>query len=125
MRAPRAAFACLALAFGTLVTATPATSAPPEVAAIEATAPLDDPSEESVKAALTVAVQRVARGALAMGLPWLRIERAYVRQDHVGVQATAMKTQPSEDDDAATMPPDQESAPAPERGDGETPTLRL
>jgi hypothetical protein len=45
------------------------------MAAIEATAPLDDasPSDEAVKAAIAAAVQKAARGAIAMGLPWIRL----------------------------------------------------
>ncbi len=126
MRSRFAPFACLALAFSTFLAAPPAIAAPPEIAAIEATAPLDNPSEEAVKAAITVAVQKAARGAIAMGLPWLRIERAYVRQDYVGVQVIAMKAQPS-DDDASSTPPDRDT-PLDREGDGadgETPTLRL
>jgi hypothetical protein len=51
----------------------PAAISPREVAAIEATAPLDDPtpSAEVVKAAIAAAVAKAARGAIAMGLPWL------------------------------------------------------
>jgi hypothetical protein len=65
---------------------------PREMAAIEATAPLDGtaPSDEAVKAAIAVAVQKAARGAIAMGLPWLHVQAAYVRVGYVGVQVLAM-----------------------------------
>src|SRR5262245_29476263 len=66
--------------------ATPAGAAPDgiapaaaRVATIEATAPLDEESEGAVKAAITSAIQTAARGALAMGLPWVHIQSAYVR----------------------------------------------
>ena len=83
--------------------------APSEMAAIEATAPLDDPapSEEAVKAAIAAAVQKAARGAIAMGLPWLHVQAAYVRPGYVGVQVLAV-ARPS--DDALDARPD-----APER----------
>ena len=69
----------------------PAAIIPGEMAAIEATAPLDDasPSDEVVKAAIAAAVQKAARGAIAMGLPWLHIQAAYVRPGYVGVQVLA------------------------------------
>jgi hypothetical protein len=76
--------------------------APIEMAAIEATAPLEDISEEAVKAAITTAVQKAARGALAMGLPWLQVQSAYVRFGYVGVHVVAM-TKPPHD---ATEAPD-------------------
>ena len=73
--------------------AMPASAAiiPGEMAAIEATAPLDDasPSDEAVKAAIAAAVQKAARGAIAMGLPWLHIQAAYVRPGYFGVQVLA------------------------------------
>lgn len=64
---------------------------PGETAAIEATAPLDDasPSDEALKFAIAAAVQKAARGAIAMGLPWLHIQRAYVRPGYVAVQILA------------------------------------
>lgn len=68
--------------------------APTEMAAIEATAPLEDVSEEAVKAAITTAVQKAARGALAMGLPWLQVQSAYVRSGYVGVHVVAMTKPP-------------------------------
>lgn len=48
----------------------PAAISPREMAAIEATAPLDDPtpSAEAVKAAIAVAVEKAARGAIARPL---------------------------------------------------------
>jgi hypothetical protein len=90
----------------------PAAIAPGEMAAIEATAPLDDPSpsEEAVKAAIAAAVQKAARGAVAMGLPWLHVQAAYVRPGYVGVQVLAV-AKPSDEPDArpdnpGSTPPD-------------------
>ena len=86
---------------------------PREMAAIEATAPLDDPtpSAEAVKAAIAAAVQKAARGAIAMGLPWLQVQSAYVRLGYVAVQVLAV-ARPSNDeldarpDDLESTPPD-------------------
>ena len=86
---------------------------PREMAAIEATAPLDgaSPSDEAVKAAVAAAVQKAARGAIAMGLPWVHVQAAYVRPGYVAVQVIAVAT-PSDDaldprpDDLESTPPD-------------------
>ena len=77
---------------------------PGEMAAIEATAPLDDPSpsDEAVKEAIAIAVQKAARGAVAMGLPWIHVRTAYVRPGYVGVQVLATAAAaptPSPDDE--------------------------
>jgi hypothetical protein len=91
----------------------PAPSAiiPGETAAIEATAPLEDasPSDEAVKAAIAAALQKAARGAIAMGLPWLHIQAAYVRPGYVGVQVLAT-ARPS-DDELDAGPHHSESSP--------------
>ena len=89
--------------------------APTEIAAIEATAPLADSSEEAVKAAIIVAVQKAARGALAMGLPWVHVQGAYVRPGYVGVQVVAMARRPAENHpglgDRHAPAPDQRDVP--------------
>jgi apolipoprotein N-acyltransferase len=82
---------------------------PTEMAAIEATAPLGDQSEEGVKAAIVTAVQKAARGALAMGFPWLRIQSAYVRPGYVGVHVVAMARAPEDEPHAG---PDQGDTPS-------------
>ena len=89
------------------------------MAAIEATAPLGDLSEEGVKAAIVTAVQKAARGALAMGLPWLHVQGAYVRPGYVSVQVVAM-ARPPEDDSQAR--PDHDDKPD---TDDDAPRLRL
>ena len=77
---------------------------PGEMAAIEATAPLDDPSpsDEAVREAIAIAVQKAARGAVAMGLPWVHVRAAYVRPGYVGVRVLATASAapaPSPDDE--------------------------
>ena len=79
------------------------------MATIEATAPLDEPSEAGVKAAITRAVQKAARGALAMGFTWLHVQNAYVRPGYVGVQVVAMTRAPDEEPDAS---PDRDREPS-------------
>jgi hypothetical protein len=83
--------------------------APTDMATIEATAPLDEPSEAGVKAAITHAVQKAARGALAMGFTWLHVQNAYVRPGYVGVQVVAMTRAPDEEPDAH---PDRDRGPS-------------
>lgn len=96
-----------------------AVPSPVEMAAIEATAPLEDASEESVKAAITIAVQKAARGALAMGLPWLQVQSAYVRSGYVGVHVVAMTKPPQGTEES----PDSSVAPD-ERREERAPTER-
>ena len=92
------------------LTSTQAASAPAptDMATIEATAPLVEPSEAGVKAAITHAVQKAARGALAMGFTWLHVQNAYVRPGYVGVQVVAMTRAPDEEPDAS---PDRDREP--------------
>jgi hypothetical protein len=84
--------------------------APTDMATIEATAPIAEPSAAGVKAAITNAVQKAARGALAMGFTWLHVQNAYVRPGYVGVQVVAMTRAPDEEPDAS---PDLERPPSP------------
>jgi hypothetical protein len=93
-------------------TPAPAAITPGEMAAIEATAPLDDasPSDEAVKAAIAAAVQKAARGAIAMGLPWIHIQAAYVRSGYVGVQVLATARPSADEGDA--RPDHPESTPS-------------
>jgi hypothetical protein len=77
-----------------------------EMAAIEATAPLADESDGAIEMAITAAVRTAARGALAMGLPWVRVKGAYVREGYVGVQIIAMDAPPERDGAAPGATPD-------------------
>jgi hypothetical protein len=84
--------------------------APTDTATIEATAPIVEPSEAGVKAAIAHAVQKAARGALAMGFTWLHVQNAYVRPGYVGVQVVAMTRAPEDESEAS---PEPERPPAP------------
>ena len=88
--------------------------APTDMATIEATAPLAEPSEAGVKAAITHAVQKAARGARAMGFTWLQVQNAYVRPGYVGVQVVAMTRAPDEEPDAAPERDREPPTPEPE-----------
>lgn len=64
------------------------------VATIETTAPLRDHAEQSVDAALQDAVETALRGAVAMGLSWVKINRALVLENMVTVQLLATDRDP-------------------------------
>ncbi len=80
-----------------LLVASPALA---KVAMIETAAPIQDKSQESVKAALKEAVSTAAKGALAMGLPWVQVRDAQVLEDAVAVQVLATDEAPAQDDQA-------------------------
>jgi len=61
---------------------------------IEATAPLPDRSQAAIEAALMEAMAAAARSALAMGFPWVSIERTRVLEDRVSVELLATDTDP-------------------------------
>jgi hypothetical protein len=73
-----------------LVAASPA---PARVAAIETSAPLADHSEEAIRSALTDAVVNAVKGAVAMGLTWVRLRNAAVLDDAVTVLIVATDTE--------------------------------
>ncbi len=85
-----------ALTFSLLV-ASPALA---KVAMIETAAPIQDKSQEAVKAALKEAVSTAAKGALAMGLPWVQVRDAQILQNAVAVQVLATDEAPAQDDQA-------------------------
>ena len=58
-------------------------------ALIETTAPLADRSEESLKAAVTAAIEKAVRGASAMGFAWIQLRDAQVSGNQVAVQILA------------------------------------
>ncbi len=74
-----------------LATASPSAAT---VATIATTAPLQDHEEQSVNAALQAALKAAVAGAMAMGLPWVRMSRALVLKDAVAVQILASDTNP-------------------------------
>ncbi len=64
------------------------------VAVIETTAPLQDHNEQTVKSALKDAVQTAVKGAVAMGMSWFQIGKAFELEDMVTVQILATDKQP-------------------------------
>lgn len=58
-------------------------------ALIETTAPLADRSEESIKAAVTAAIDKAVRGASAMGFAWFQLRDAQVSGNEVAIQILA------------------------------------
>jgi hypothetical protein len=85
-------FSMLALALGlVMATVSPILAT---TATIETTAPLRDHAKESIKTALLTAVKTAFTGAVAMGLPWVRINQTLVSDDAVVVQILATDTEP-------------------------------
>ena len=81
-------------------------SAPERVALIETTVLLEDTSDAGISAAVDRAVNSAARGAMAMGLSWVQLQRAYVSGGYVGVQVIAATESLDSvaEDEAATAP---------------------
>ena len=80
-------FSWLGLAVPLIVA--PASPSAATVATIATTAPLEDHRDQSVNAAFRAALKAAVAGATAMGLPWVRISRAFVLDDAVAVQILA------------------------------------
>ncbi len=93
---------CLATAI--LVVLWVASPGSARVATIETTAPLEDHAELSIKAALKEAVDSAVKGAVAMGLRWVKISHAFVLEDAVAVQILATDTAPEAGTDEAPNP---------------------
>jgi hypothetical protein len=84
-------------------------SAPEGVALIETTVPLEDTSDAGITDAVNRAVNSAVRGATAMGLPWVQLQRAYVSGGYVGVQVlAATESLDARTDDEATTAPSEE-----------------
>jgi hypothetical protein len=83
---------------GLLVTVLPS-SAYARVATIRTTAPIAEPSEVSVQAALVEAVEAATRGALAMGLPRVALSQAFLLPGVVLVEVVATDGEDEEDAD--------------------------
>ena len=84
-------------------------SAPDGMALIETTVPLDDSSEAGIADAVNRAVNSAVRGAAAMGLSWVQLQRAYVSDGYVGVQVlAATESLDARTGDEATAAPRQE-----------------
>ena len=81
------------------------------VATIATTAPLLDHSDKSIQAALMEAVETIARGAMAMGLSWVKVSRVLVLDDMVTVRMVATDTEPGgEEDEEVPLPGDESGA---------------
>ena len=68
------------------------------VVKIEATEPLPDHSDQAVEGALKGALDRCVRGATAMGLSWIWLDRALVLTDKVIVSMVATDDDVDDDD---------------------------
>jgi len=97
------------------------------VAAIQATAPLKDHSEQSVTTAVKEAVETAVRVAVAMGLPWVKVHRALLGEDAVSVEVLATEMDPEEGENDQEK--DKEENPQLDeeagRGAGQSPRLGL
>jgi hypothetical protein len=71
---------------------------------IETAAPLKDHAEPSIQAAFKEALQTAMRGAVAMGLPWVKVSRTLVLEDMVTVQLLATDTKPEGEDGGEEEP---------------------
>lgn len=72
------------------------------VVRIETTTPLSDHSDQTIDRALEDALDRCVRGATAMGLSWIWLDRTLVLTDKVIVRMVATDKE-SEDDDAGVF----------------------
>jgi len=68
------------------------------VVKIETTEPLPDHSDQAVEGALRGALDRCVRGATAMGLSWIWLDRALVLTDKVIVSMVATDDDVDDDD---------------------------
>jgi hypothetical protein len=82
------------LVLGLVVVLATASPSAATVATIATTAPLPDHEEQSVNAALQTALKAAVTGAMAMGLPWVRMSHALVLEKAVAVQILATDTDP-------------------------------
>ncbi len=80
-------------------------------AMIETTAPLQDHAEQSIKTALTDALETAMKGALAMGFAWVQIGKAVVLEDAVSVQLLATDSEPEAAGGHTLVPDESEAVP--------------
>ena len=80
------------------------------VVRMETAVPLTDRSEAAVEAALRGALETCVRGAMAMGLSWIRLERATLGEDRVIVH---MIGSDDDDEDEGRVDEPQGERPAP------------
>jgi hypothetical protein len=106
------------LAFLPLFSASPGLA---KVVTIEATAPLEDQSAQSVKAAIVAVVQSAAQGALAMGLSWVKVSQVLVLEDHVRVRVLATDVKPEGEEGANNEEESDDADVGPSPGGGKIP----
>lgn len=75
------------------------------MAAIETVQPLENESDEAVKAAIERAVKVAVTGAIAMGLPQVELHAARVLRGAVAVQIIARDTESAVPEGAPAGPP--------------------
>lgn len=68
-------------------------------ALIATTAPLADGSEQSVKAAVTAAIDKAVIGASAMGFGWFQLRNAQVSGNEVAIEILATDEEPGQADE--------------------------
>ena len=71
------------------------------MAMIEASVPLENHSEKSIKTSFREAVHTAVRGAMAMGLPRIQIRDAFVLEGMLTVLVLATDEQPEEEEPMA------------------------
>ncbi len=69
------------------------------VATIEATAPLQDHSEQSIKAAFMLALKLAVQQAEDLGFPWVALNHVQVMEHRVLVQLLATDVDPDSEDE--------------------------
>src|SRR5262245_6191355 len=89
------------------------------VAMIETAVALADDSESALDAAIAEAVDTVARGAIALGLPHLRLTRATIVEHTVVIGILATDT-PAGSEPEATPSPDELAPPSPSEPSSDT-----
>jgi hypothetical protein len=82
------------LVLGLVLIVAAASPSAAKVVAIETSARVQDHAEESVRAALAEAVEAAVAGAVAMGLPWVRMSYALLVGDAVTVGILATDADP-------------------------------
>jgi len=87
-----------------LALATPA-CAWARVVKIETSAPLSDHSDQGIEQAVKGALDTCVRGATAMGLSWIWLDRAVVLQDKVVVQMIATDEEVEDEGDVRVLDP--------------------
>jgi hypothetical protein len=94
------------LALGVLLLLALAFPSAAAVVEIEKTAPLQDHTGESLRAALETAVTSAITDAVAMGFPWVRMSHARFLETMVTVRVVATDVDPGAEKNAEARGPD-------------------